>query len=556
MRRWISLILMIGVLLSLPVPVLAADQGIQSGSITNPLFDHISVPESQEASAPRGTRLLSKTSAVQADQLDAAYVSVKEAADQLRLAMMSRSRSGLDTLRSLASDTSNQERSKKAQKLVEEAESSEKNTIVSLYITVPDYWAVNDSGNNWLCSDFFPLAYSQELARGAFDGDYLQWTWNSLSWFLVSSSGDRYHFLIDIKHYTSLAEEQLVKSRVSEILSGLGTASKTPYDAYSSIYNYIVSTISYDSNASYGLYTYTAYGAVKNHSAVCQGFATLFYSLCRQSGLPARIMYTPRGFTPGHAWNIVKLGSLWYCVDSTWESINGTGREYFLSGTDRFEQERLHTRASELTTQSFITAYPLSKTDYDPGGGPEQEEPFYTDVPESRWSYRSIQDATKLGLFNGVGGGRFAPAQEMSRAMLVTVLWRMQGQPKCPASGFSDVPGSTYYTTAVGWASANGIVNGVGGNRFDPNGIATREQVVTVLYRFIGYLGKNTSSAADLSRFTDDSAVSRFAKTPMQWAVASGIMNGTSATTLSPQEATTREQLAALLIRLIQKYRL
>ena len=347
-----------------------------------------------------------------------------------------------------------------------------------------------------------------------------------------------------------------MKSRVSEILSGLGTASKTPYDAYSSIYNYIVSTISYDSNASYGLYTYTAYGAVKNHSAVCQGFATLFYSLCRQSGLPARIMYTPRGFTPGHAWNIVKLGSLWYCVDSTWESINGIGREYFLSGTDRFEQERLHTRASELTTQSFITAYPLSKTDYDPGGGPEQEEPFYTDVPESRWSYRSIQDATKLGLFNGVGGGRFAPAQEMSRAMLVTVLWRMQGQPKCPASGFSDVPGSTYYTTAVGWASANGIVNGVGGNRFDPNGIATREQVVTVLYRFIGYLGKNTSSAADLSRFTDASAVSRFAKTPMQWAVASGIMNGTSATTLSPQEATTREQLAALLIRLIQKYRL
>ena len=554
MRRWISLILLAAVLLSLPLPAMAADREIRSGSVTNPLFVDVSIPEEQESSTPRGTRLLTKTVGAQANTLEATYVSVQEAADQLRLAMMNRTRSqaALNTLEAIAADTSNPTDSKKAQNLLNDV--SEKNTIVSLYITVPNYWAQNDSANNWLYADFFPLSYSQDLAKGAYDGDYLQWTWNNLSWFLVSSSGDQYHFLIDIKHYTTASEEQLVKNRVSEVLSGLGVASKTPYDAYAAIYDYVVSTVTYDNGASYGLLTYTAYGAIKNHAAVCQGFAALYYALCRQAGLPARIMYTPLGFSPGHAWNIVKLGSKWYCVDSTWEVIDGSGRDFFLMGTDRFEQDRLHTRASELATASFNAAYPISKTDYDPGTGPEPEKPFYTDVPESRWSYEFIQDATKLGLFNGVGNGEFAPTMKMNRAMLVTVLWRLEGEPESPAAGYSDVPKSTYYTTAVGWASANGIVNGIGGNRFDPNGNATREQVVTILFRYINYLGKDTSARANLSKYTDASSVSNFAKTAMQWAVAAGIMNGTSSTTLSPQLPTTREQLAALLVRMIHTY--
>jgi len=130
----------------------------------------------------------------------------------------------------------------------------------------------------------------------------------------------------------------------------------------------------------------------------------------------------------------------------------------------------------------------------------------------------------------------------------------LEGAPESPAAGYSDVPKNTYYTTAVGWASANGIVNGIGGNRFDPNGNATREQVVTILFRYINYLGKDTSARANLSKYTDASSVSNFAKTAMQWAVAAGIMNGTSSTTLSPQLPTTREQLAALLVRMIHTY--
>ena len=142
----------------------------------------------------------------------------------------------------------------------------------------------------------------------------------------------------------------------------------------------------------------------------------------------------------------------------------------------------------------------------------------------------------------------------MTRAMLVAVLWRLEGRPASAPAGYSDVPGNTYYTTAVGWATANGIVYGIGGNRFDPNGYATREQVVAILFRYIGYHGKDNSSRKDLSKFTDAASISDYAKEPMQWAVSSGIMAGTSATTLSPMEATTREQLAALLVRMIHSY--
>ena len=554
MRRWISLILLLSVLLSLPLPAAAAERGISSGSVTNPIYSDYSVPAGSETSASKGADSPSQPSHVEADVLEATYLSVRDAAEQLRIAMMNRSRSqsALNTLKSIAEGSPDSETAKKAQRLLNEA--SEKNTIISLYITVPNYWAVDTAKNNWLYADFFPMAYSQELAKGAYDGDYLQWTWNSLSWFLVSSSGNNYHFLIDIKHYTTRSEEQLVQSRVSEILSGLGVASKTPYAAYSVLYDYLVSTVSYDYGSSYGLYTYTAYGAVKNHTAVCQGFATLFYALCRQAGLPARIMYTPRGFSPGHAWNVVKLGKQWYCTDCTWEVVNGTGRKYFLAGTDRFEQEQLHTRAGELTTSAFNSTYPLSRLDYDPNTEPETESPFYSDVPQSRWSYQSIQEATTLGLFNGVGDGKFAPEEEMTRAMLVAVLWRLEGQPASAPAGYSDVPGNTYYTTAVGWATANGIVYGIGGNRFDPNGYATREQVVAILFRYIGYHGKDNSSRKDLSKFSDAASISDYAKEPMQWAVSSGIMAGTSATTLSPMEATTREQLAALLVRMIHSY--
>ena len=140
-----------------------------------------------------------------------------------------------------------------------------------------------------------------------------------------------------------------------------------------------------------------------------------------------------------HAWNIVKLNGKWYNVDATWDSSTASGREWYLLGSDHFSGG-MHTATAEYSALSFQSAHPISAADYVPGSEPEQDSPFYTDVPQGRWSYDSIQAATRLGLMQGTGNGKFDPQMEVSRGMLVTVLWRMEGSPECSSAGFSDVP--------------------------------------------------------------------------------------------------------------------
>ena len=551
-RRWISLILILAMLFSLTVPAFAETPAVTSGSVVNPLYVNYPAPDDNDAAGRRLARSASAGGVADASVQAAAYVSPETAANQLRTAMMNRTQTGIGTLSDLASGTSNENTSKRAQQLLESI--SAKNTIISLYVDTSDFWAKDSGKNNWLYQTLFQLALSQQLSDCPYDADYLRWTWQKLNWFIVSSSGTKYHFLIDIKMYTTSAEERIVQNKVSGIVSSLDISSKSIYDAYSAIYDYIVSNITYDYEYQYGIQTYTAYGAVVNQSAVCQGYATLFYALCRKADLPVRVMYTPEGYIPGHAWNIVKIGNLWYNLDSTWESTNGSGRSYFLKGSAQFDQEKLHTKSPDLTTLSFQSAHPISAADYVPGSEPEQDAPFYTDVPQGRWSYDSIQAATRLGLMQGTGNGKFDPQMEVSRGMLVTVLWRMEGSPECSSAGFSDVASGRYFAKAVDWAAANGIVLGVGNNRFAPDMIATREQTVTILYRYLQYLHKDVSAQDSLSRFTDAGAVSNFAKTPIRWAVAKGLMNGTSSHSLSPKDSITREQMTTLIVRAISTY--
>ena len=115
-----------------------------------------------------------------------------------------------------------------------------------------------------------------------------------------------------------------------------------------------------------------------------------------------------------------------------------------------------------------------------------------------------------------------------------------------------DSPASAWYADGVAWASKNGIVTGVGGGKFNPNGNVTREQIATFLFRYAEYLGYNTSKRADLSRFPDSGSVSNFAKDAMSWAVATGILNGTTTndiTILAPKSPATRAQAASFLLR-------
>ena len=176
----------------------------------------------------------------------------------------------------------------------------------------------------------------------------------------------------------------------------------------------------------------------------------------------------------------------------------------------------------------------------------------FSDVSEKAWYYEAVEYAVENGLMNGVGGGKFDPEGTMTRAMLVTVLWRYEGEPAEGENSFTDVPNGTWYTEAVAWAAANGIVGGVGNGKFDPNGIITREQMATILFRYAQKRGFDTSKRGDLSVFPDSGKVSSWAKDAMRWAVAEQIINGSDGYLL-PQGNATRAQVAALLMRFINK---
>ena len=179
----------------------------------------------------------------------------------------------------------------------------------------------------------------------------------------------------------------------------------------------------------------------------------------------------------------------------------------------------------------------------------------FEDVDPAQWYGEGIEFAYDNHLFNGISDSKFAPDGDMTRAMLVTVLWRYAGMPVEGSNGFTDVAEGTWYTQAVSWAAANGIVNGVGKNRFDPDGKITREQMAAILFRYASNNGVNIGNRTDLGGFPDASKVSGYAKDALQWAVAEGLISGIKAgntTYLRPQGNATRAQVATILMRFVE----
>ena len=153
-----------------------------------------------------------------------------------------------------------------------------------------------------------------------------------------------------------------------------------------------------------------------------------------------------------------------------------------------------------------------------------------------------------MGLMNGMGNNKFEPDTHMSRAMLVTVLWRYAGSPKEGTNSFTDVKNGQWYTDAIAWAAENGVVTGVGGGKFEPDGSVTREQLAVVLFRYSNSKGMDTARRAKLDSFPDAAKVSDWALAPMQWAVGNGLINGTN-DALNCGGTATRAQTAAILHR-------
>lgn len=180
------------------------------------------------------------------------------------------------------------------------------------------------------------------------------------------------------------------------------------------------------------------------------------------------------------------------------------------------------------------------------------ENPF-TDVPASHWAHDDITYVYENDLMNGTDGSLFSPESTTTRAQVVTVLYRLAGQPAADwANPFWDVPASAWFHDAVTWAWENDITGGVSSTHFGAGNAVTREQLAAFLYRYAQDQGYDTSARADLSGYSDAGLVSSYATEALSWANATGLITGTTGTTLSPQGSATRAQVATILSRFCQ----
>lgn len=219
----------------------------------------------------------------------------------------------------------------------------------------------------------------------------------------------------------------------------------------------------------------------------------------------------------------------------------------------------------------YVAPDPVDPVDPEPTPTPEPEEcdggencpsKKFTDVRVDYWGHDAIDYAVSEGLFKGMSETEFGPDLPMTRGMLVTVLYRMNNSPDVTGyeNPFSDVENSgrvSAYYDAILWASHNRIANGYPDGTFMPDGVMTREELATFLYRYASNIvGKDTDNEnySDLSGYTDTAKINASHVVSLEWAVGQGLIKGMTDTTLDPKESATRAQLATLLMRFIENY--
>ena len=174
----------------------------------------------------------------------------------------------------------------------------------------------------------------------------------------------------------------------------------------------------------------------------------------------------------------------------------------------------------------------------------------FDDVRKNAWYEESVAYVSEHQLMTGVAENKFYPDGPVSRGMLVTILYRMEGSPAAPQTmPFGDVPSDAYYADAVAWAADAGIVSGYSERSFAPVDSVTREQVAAVLYRYAQKTGAVGAVEVSLSDYQDAETISPYARDAMAWAIASHVLEGTKADTLAPKSETTRAQVAAIIMR-------
>ena len=184
----------------------------------------------------------------------------------------------------------------------------------------------------------------------------------------------------------------------------------------------------------------------------------------------------------------------------------------------------------------------------------------FTDVPEGKWFTKGVLYCYEKGYVTGTSSDKFSPNMGLSRAMIVTILAKVDGAKTddyADAETFNDVAKGKWFHNAIEWAAANEIASGVGNGKFNPNGLLTRQDLSLMIYKYAKNIGVDVSGQKDLSSFADFSKISSYAKVSMQWACYAGLISGTSATTVSPKGTATRSQAALIIMNfdnLIERY--
>ena len=185
--------------------------------------------------------------------------------------------------------------------------------------------------------------------------------------------------------------------------------------------------------------------------------------------------------------------------------------------------------------------------------GPQEEALPFTDV-DGHWALDSIRKVYDQGLMTGTKDTLFAPDKTLSRAMVVTILYRLEGSPTVSGENpYTDTADGAWYTDAVIWADQQDIVGGYGNSQFGPLNDITREQLAAILLRYAQYKTYDTSASADLSAYTDAGDISAWALEALQWANGAGLISGRSADLLAPAGSTTRAETAVILVRFLEQ---
>ena len=209
---------------------------------------------------------------------------------------------------------------------------------------------------------------------------------------------------------------------------------------------------------------------------------------------------------------------------------------------------------SEKVTANITLYAKWEKKDAESGDDKDFVNPF-TDVTEDAWYYTYALYAAKNNIMNGVSENEFAPDANLTRAMFVTILYRIDETSESGTTSFDDVAEGSWYSDAVAWAAENKLVNGISENEFAPGMNITREQAAAILARYAKYKGEDTESANDfdISSFTDSGDISSYAVNAICYAVSKGYINGKSKTHICPAENMTRAETAALIMRFCEE---